>query len=222
MWRLGRNNPEVIENINQGQIVVITARWILILIGWVLVLWLPEPTAAWQLRTAIVLLMAYSSMNFFLTVQWVNRSRLLADAVLVTSVVDLALVTTLVAVFGTANVYVFYLPALLALSVTFPRVTTALCAGSIVVLYSLIALAKAGDYLDTAEAQSIFVRVIVLAAVAFCGSLYREIEADRRQGKGRIFVLFKDMSPNQQRSRPITRDKRPTGCGRSARHGLCA
>ena len=36
--------------------------------------------------------------------------------------------------------------------------------------------------------------MILLAAVTFYGSLYRDIEADRRQGKGRIFQVFKDLS----------------------------
>jgi hypothetical protein len=197
MWRLDRKDPETIENIQQGEIVVIAARWILILVGWVLTLWQPETVDSYELRLAIVLLMLYSSMNFFITVQWVNHSRNLAGTVQITSVIDLTLITVLVAVFGTDNLFVFYLPALLALAVTLPTRTTAFLTACSMLAYGLIAVVRAGDIIDTAEAQSIFVREILMVAVAFCGSLYREIEADRRQGKGRIFILFKELGPNR-------------------------
>jgi hypothetical protein len=194
MWPFNKDDAETTENINYGQIVVITARWILIAAGWVLTLWQPEATAAWQLRVAIILLMAYSSVNFFLTVQWANRSKVLADTVYLTSAADLSLITVLVAVFGTSNVYVFYLPALLALAVTLPRSVTGLLTCAVMSAYGVITFARAGETLDTAELQSIFVRLILLATIAFCGSLYREIEADRRAGKGRIFTVLKELS----------------------------
>jgi hypothetical protein len=208
MWPFAKDDPETTENINYGQIVVITARWILIGAGWVLTLWQPEPTAAWQLRIAIVLLMAYSSVNFFLTVQWANRSKVLSDTVYLTSIADLSLITVLVAVFGGFNVYVFYLPALLALAVTLPRTATVLLTSAVASMYAVIALARAGETLDTAELQSIFVRVILLAAVAFCGSLYREIESDRRSGKGRIFSVLKDLGPGAAEASQGARDER--------------
>jgi hypothetical protein len=215
MWPFNKDDPETTENINYGQIVVITARWILIGAGWVLTLWQPEPTAAWQLRIAIVLLMAYSSANFFLTVQWANRSKVLTDTVYLTSVADLSLITALVAVFGGFNVYVFYLPALLALAVTLPRQATAMLTGAVMSSYGVVALARAGETLDTAELQSIFVRVILLAAVAFCGSLYREIEADRRSGKGRIFTVFKEISAEAAHSTDVGREEREVAKARA-------
>ena len=43
MWKIDQKDTETVENINHGQIVVITARWILILAAWVLTLWQPEP-----------------------------------------------------------------------------------------------------------------------------------------------------------------------------------
>ncbi len=194
MWKFDKNDSETKENIDHGQVVVLTARWILIFAAWVLTLWQPEPTEAWQLRTAIVLLMGYSAVNFFLTVQWANRSANLANAVYATSVFDLGLITVLVAVFGTSNIYVFYLPALLAIAVTLPRPVTALYTTVVMSAYALIVLARAGNGLDTSASQELFVRVILLAAVTFCGSLYRDIEADRREGRGRIFQVFKDLT----------------------------
>ena len=144
MWGIDSNDAETRENIDHGQIVVITARWILIFAAWVLALWQPEPTEAWQLRTAIVLLMGYSAVNFFLMVQWANRSATLARAVYATSVSDLALVTVLVAVFDTSNIYVFYLPALLALAVTLPRHMTAIYAGAVMAAYGADRLCACG------------------------------------------------------------------------------
>ncbi len=186
LWINKKSKDGTAEDIAEGQIVVITARWILILAGWVLALWEPEQTSAWELRAAIVMLMTYSTLNFFLTIQWVNRGTILAETALLTSMADLGLITALAAVLGADNVYVFYLPALLALSVTFPRSVTAAYTAAVIVAYGLIAGID-----TTAEAQTIFIRLFVLAAVAFSGSLYRGLEAERRQRTGRMFQVFR-------------------------------
>ena len=191
MWTNKRSSGDTADDIAEGQIVIITARWILILAGWVLALWEPEQTSAWELRLAIVLLMGYSTLNFFLTIQWVTRAKILAGTALATSMADLALITALAAVLGAGNVYVFYLPALLALSVTFPRSVTAGCTTVVMVVYGFIALDKAGADVSMAEAQTIFTRLFVLAAVAFCGGLYRGLESERRERTGRMFQVFR-------------------------------
>ncbi len=194
-WIDKKRDKETAEDIAQGQIVIVTARWILILAGWVLALWDPDPLrSAWDLRVAIALLMGYSALNFFLTIQWVNSGRVLTETALVTSLADLALITTLAAALGPGNVYVFYLPAVLALAVTFPTSVTVVYTAAVVAAYGFIALERAGD-VDMAEAQAIFTRLVVLAAVGFCGGLYRNLESERRQRRGRMFQVFRAAGP---------------------------
>ena len=188
-----KNSVDEAEELGYGLIVVIVARWILLLSAWVLTLWEPEEPAAWQLRLAIVLLMTYSIGNFFLTVQWMKRASILPQLVYATSLADLGLITVLVAAIGSysSNLYVFYFPALLALALTFPRYLTVLYTLGVLTTYAAISLEKAGEVIDTTEAQTLVVRAILLASVAFCGALYQQVEADRREGKGRMFEIFR-------------------------------
>ena len=208
LWINKKSEDKTAEDIAEGQIVIITARWILILAGWVLALWEPEQTSAWELRAAIVMLMTYSTLNFFLTIQWVNRGKILAETALMTSMADLGLITALAAVLGADNVYVFYLPALLALSVTFPRSVTAAYTAAVIIAYGLIAADKMGGIDTTADAQTIFIRLFVLAAVAFCGSLYRGLEAERRDRTGRMFQVFRTESLGQADAEDSVRTRR--------------
>ncbi len=190
-----KHSEEYLEDIAHGQIVIITARWILILSGWVLALWQPEEIPTWQLQLQILLLMAYTIGNFFLTVQWVKRSEALTSVVYASMLADVSLVTILVGSLGgyESNIYVFYFPALFALSVTFPKPVTVAYTLLALVAYGLIILidASADGVLSAVEAQNIGTRLIMMAGVAFCGGLYRTLEVDRRHGRGRIFQMFK-------------------------------
>ena len=109
------------EDITHGQIVIIVARWIFIVSGWVLALWQPTEIPTWELQLQILLLMAYTVLNFFLTIQWTKRSEALTTVVYATSLADMSLITILVLALGgyESNLYVFYFPALFALAVTF-------------------------------------------------------------------------------------------------------
>ena len=186
---------EFLEDLTDGQTVIITARWILILSAWVLVLWQPGQIAIGQLQLQIVLLMAYTIGNFFLTIQWMKHSETMPMMVYASMIADLSLVTILVLALGgfDSNLYVFYFPALFALSVTFPKPVAVTYALVALGAYGFIALADASGPpgLTTAEAQSIVTRLIIMAGVAFCAGLYRSLEADRRAGKGRMFEIFK-------------------------------
>ncbi len=184
-------DPAAERDIGYGHIVVISARWILIVAAWVLTLWQPEETATSELRLTIVLLMVYSVGNFFLTVQWMRNAESLIRAVYLTCLADLSLITALVIALGgyDSTLFVFYFPALLALSVTLPRAVTTLYTLSVLGAYGAIAAIKAGEIGDT-EAQTIATRLILLASIAFAGALYQTIEADRREGKGRMLEMF--------------------------------
>ena len=193
-----RHSKETLEDIAHGQIVIVTARWIFVLSGWMLVLWQPIEIPVWRLQLEIVLLLAYTAGNFFLTIQWMKRSEALTSVVYASSVADLSLVTILVLALGgyESNLYVFYFPALFALAVTFPKLVT--------LTYTLLAMGAYGSIilvdastdavLSGVEAQNIVTRLILMGAVAFCANLYRSLEGDRRHGRGRMFEIFKATS----------------------------
>ena len=136
--------------------------------------------------------MAYSVGNFFLTVQWMKQSTILTPMVYLTSLADLALITALIAALTSysSSLYVFYFPAILALAVTFPRQVTALYTLGTLGAYAAVFVTKVGDTLDAADGQTLTIRLLLLAATAFCGALYQHLESDRRAGKGRMFTIF--------------------------------
>jgi hypothetical protein len=144
------------------------------------------------MRLPIVMLMVYSVGNFFLTIQWMKKSAILTQMVYLTSLADLTLISILIAALGsyTSNVFVFYFPALLALSVTFPRTVTALYTSGVLAAYAAIWLLDVGSDLDATNGQTLAIRLLMLGAIAFCGSLYQQLEADRRAGKGKMFEIF--------------------------------
>lgn len=180
-------SPEVLDNLRHGQIVIITARWLLILAGWVLTLWQPElPPASemWRLAIQVTVLFAISVGNFYLTVNYLRGERSLPRVVFATSAGDFAVITILILALGgfDTSLYVFYFPALLAISVAFPTGTVLLYTAATIVVYAVIALASASGTdgtITAAEGQGIVMRLVLMAAVAYCGDRYRRLEKAR-------------------------------------------
>jgi hypothetical protein len=95
-----------------------------------------------------------------------------------------AVVTLLVLIQGgvESNLFVFYFPALLVFAVAFSAGATAAFAGGTLGAYAVIALATSASETDV---QTVGVRLLMLAGVAVCGAVYRQIEAERREERSR-------------------------------------
>lgn len=166
------SSPEM----RDGQPVIVAARWVLILAGLVLILWNPGTLS--QLRVQIMVVLGLAVTNFFLHAQLLVRRPMLDTVVYLTSAADIAVITLLVLTQGgfSSNLYIFYFPAILAISVAFSPSLTAIFAGGAIGLYDLIALAGAQT---DADLQQVMVRTIMLAAVVVCGSIYWHLERTR-------------------------------------------
>ena len=98
-------------------------------------------------------------------------------------VIDIVAISTVIAlanIFPTST-YVFYMPALLALSVTFSTANTAKYTVTALAAYLLLVMApisdgKFGDEVVT----NLIVHSLVLVAVPFCGNVYWRLERSRR------------------------------------------
>lgn len=167
------------EDLQFGQSVIVTARWILVASGLFLALW--NPGELGDLRVQIILILLLAVANFYLHAQILMGKSAFAPLVYGASLADLAVVTILVLIGGglEAEAYVFYFPAILGFSVAFPPMMTLLYGGSVIGIYGLIGTASflfgAGDM------QVLATRLIMLAAVATCGVVYWRIERNRRQ-----------------------------------------
>ena len=165
------------DDLAHGQVVIVAARWILVVAGLVLTLW--NPASMGDLRVSIVLILGLAVANFFLHTQVLMGRPASATVVYVASAADIAVISLVLIVGGGFNTipYVFYFPALLALSVAFPTRVTAIFAGAAIAAYALISVLTAGG----SDSATVLSQMLMLAAVAVCGNVYWRIEGDRRR-----------------------------------------
>jgi hypothetical protein len=165
------------EDLALGQSVIVAARWVLVAAG--LVLAVVAPSSVGALRTQVLLVMTLAVCNFALQAQILRRRPTLALLAYAASAADIAIVTALVIADGgyASGLYVFYYPAILALSVAFPLELT--------VFYATATVAAiAGAAMVTMPAnglQDVLFRCLIVVGVALCGVVYAGIEGRRRQ-----------------------------------------
>jgi hypothetical protein len=173
---------ESTEDLAAGQVVIVAARWVLIGAGLVFALWDPSPLN--ELRVQLLVLFLLGIVNFYLQAQAMTRRTTLAEIIYAASAADIAVISLLVyAGHGlSSQLFIFYFPALLALSVAFNTELTVFYTLAAAGLYAITCLAYLGDQGATsANLQTLFARVLMFAAVAACGNLYWRIEGDRRR-----------------------------------------
>src|SRR5688500_8579007 len=122
----GLRDADAQDDLAHGQIVSVAARWILVGAGLLLAIW--NPAAIGPLRLQILVLLLIAVANFYLHAQILRKRAAFAGVAYAASAADLAVITTLVLTQGgyESNLWVFYFPAVLALSVAFPPALTAL------------------------------------------------------------------------------------------------
>ena len=171
---------DVEDDLAHGQGVIIAARWVLVVSGLLLAIW--EPEALGELRVQIVLILGLAVANFFLHSQLLMRRPVRESIVYAASAADIAAVSLIVVAAGGfgSGAYVFYFPALVAMSVAFRPVMTLAFGAAAAVTYSVISIPTftAGDEVVLVS------RLMMLAAVAVCGSVYWRIERNRRVSAG--------------------------------------
>ena len=169
---------EALKDLAHVQMVIIAARWVLIAAGFGLAIVKPEDGAINELRLLIVVILGLAVANFYLHTQVLMKKPVLAPVVYAASIADLVAISLIVMAKGggLAPHYVFYFPAILAFTVAFRAELTLAFAGSAILAYGLI---SAGS-IDAVGAEVIVVRMLMMAAVAVCGSKYWGIERRRR------------------------------------------
>jgi hypothetical protein len=164
------------QDLAYGQPVIVAVRWLMIISGLILAIW--NVNNLQELRLSIIVIFLLAITNFYLQAQLLVKKPVIKPVVYASSAADLILITFLVAMQGGYNssIYVYYLPAIAAFSVAFPRWLTGLYVLFLMVVYWIIASLSPGS-----EQMIIVVRLLMIAAVAFCGALFLAIERSRRQ-----------------------------------------
>jgi hypothetical protein len=181
---------EALQELASGQLVVIAARWILVVAGLLLAIWNPGPIR--ELRVQIMVLLAIAVGNFFLHAHVLRKRETLPTVAYLSSAADLTVISILIASQHgfSSNLYVFYFPAIAALALAFPRDVTIFLVGCGAGLYTLICLRTLPDDLTKESLQALTIRLVMMAGVAVCGALYQQIEANRRRASEEASVQF--------------------------------
>ena len=175
MKTVSLEDSEAKQEMIDGQPVIVAVRWILIVSSLFLALW--NVGSLGDLRLQIVAILLLAITNFYLQAQLLMKKPVNKNIIYGASVVDLLLITMLVIFQGGyySSIYVFYLPAIAAYAVAFPSLYTMLLTASAILLYGLVSL-----FTNDSEGSVIITRLIMIAAVAYCGNLYLRIERSRR------------------------------------------
>jgi hypothetical protein len=94
------------------------------------------------------------------------------------SAADIGVVSLIIAVAGgfSSSLFVFYFPALLAMSVAFRTSVSLSFAAAAIMIYALIS----GATMAESDGAVLVTRMLMLAGVAVCGNAYWRTERDRR------------------------------------------
>ncbi|HEX2646394.1 MAG TPA: hypothetical protein VHO95_04140 [Candidatus Dormibacteraeota bacterium] len=184
------------EDIAYGQTVLVWARWILIGTGLLLSFWGPKDLFTLQVQLAAIIALAFG--NFYLHVQLLRGHPALDTVVYGASLGDICVVTALVLVQGgyTSPVFIFYFAAVVGISVAFPTLVTAGYTSIVVGVYGIICLVTT----TPDHFPAVFIRLLMIAAVAVCGNLFARHEAQRRAEALRVHSELLDEVEQKSKS----------------------
>ena len=176
---------EAAEDIFFGQLVLIWARWAVIAVGIILVIWAANDLAT--LTINILLVVTLIAMNFFLHGAYAVERPQNRGVVTVVSLLDLAIVTLIVLFWPgrqgiTSPFFVLYYPFVLAFSLVFPWRVAMVYTVATIVAYVLVCTFTGALGSDLGEhLKTLVMRAITLASTGGLATYYWRIQRDRRR-----------------------------------------
>jgi hypothetical protein len=203
MKELRSPQQEAAEDIFFGQVVIIWARWFVILTGAVLALWAANSTS--ELTVASLLIVALMAVNFFVHGRYLMERPINRSLTALVSLVDLAIITMIVLAWRAQTglespFFIFYFPVLAAFAFVFtPRFTLLYTALALLSYIGAVFLSDPGFFLNAQDLELLITRLITLAAMGGLGTYYWRIQRERRR-------LSREPQPQ-----PIRRSQAPAG-----------
>ncbi|MDP6666532.1 MAG: hypothetical protein QF357_03940 [Dehalococcoidia bacterium] len=181
---------EAAEDIFFGQVVINWARWFVIAAGVTMVMILT--TNETELTIGIVPIVGLMVVNFYLHGRRLAQNPANRGLIAISSVLDLALITTMIAV-GPApaetglgsQFYVAYFPVIAAFGFVMPRRFTVAYVAAAMVAYTVTCLVVNTQILDGSQVapgqlEGLITRLIVIAAVGGLASHFWRVQRERR------------------------------------------
>ncbi len=176
---------EAAEDVFFGQVVIIWARWFLILAGAMLTLW--TATTVSEITTKILLVVILMAMNFFLHGRYLMERPANRTLIMAASVLDLLIITGAILMWQgqgglRSQFFVFYYPVLLAFAFVFPPRLAIGYTGLTLVMYVVACLVADFSFVGDADSLKVLVmRLITLASVGGLATYYWRIQRERRR-----------------------------------------
>lgn len=174
---------DVAADIYFGQVVLIWARWFVILAAAILALWSSDSTGELAIRSTLVI--GLMCVNFFLHGRSLMEKPANKHLLIASSAIDLAIVGGIVAAWGEAGLaselYILYYPLLFAFALVFaPRTTITYAAAALGSYVAICVLADPGLVTSSVDAEELVQRLIAMVATAGLGAYYWRIQRSRR------------------------------------------
>ncbi len=176
---------EAAEDLFFGQVVIIWARWFVILTGAILALWAASSIS--ELTVASLLIVALMAVNFFVHGRYLMEKPINRTLTALVSLVDLTIITLIVLAWrGQTGLdspfFIFYYPVLAAFAFVFSPGLTLLYTGLALLSYAgATFVSDPGFFLDVRVLELLITRLITLAAMGGLGTYYWRIQRQRRR-----------------------------------------
>lgn len=194
MKALRSSEQEAAEDIFFGQLVIIYARWFVVVAMTILVLWSSKTLN--QMVIGIALIVPLIALNFFIHGRYLMEKPANRLLLIVLGIVDAVVISMIIAFWpGDSGMYsqfyVFYYPIILAFAFVFPGRLSVIYTLFVLVIYSATCFVFTPQFLaETAEIERLVIRLITLAATGMIGAYYYRIQRSRRRG-----IYTEDLPP---------------------------
>jgi|GEM_PF-911221 len=167
------NRP--LDDLLHGHSVIIAARWMLVAVALMLVLYRPQSVT--DLTIGVLAILGIAVINFWLHTRPLTNRPTEPSWAYLASAADISVISALMLLHGSVsgNTYAFYYPAVVGYSLVFPSTVSVLLSGA---MLGFIYLTGVSDGLDE---RVLVARLLTLAATAFIGWRYRRVEEQRRE-----------------------------------------
>ena len=199
-------NETAETDLQYGLIVIIWARWSIVIFAFINSLYRAEEMST--LMLTIVGLLAVALINFVLHTRILSKQAVEAKWVYLASIVDICLISLITGLEGGlhTNVFLYYYPAVLGFALVFPGAVTILLTIAVITLYSGICLLFSTPSLQFNGDESIFIfRLAALLGIVIVGNRYRSVERQRMVKENDTRQTLND-ELKRRRETPIKRE----------------
>ncbi|UCC51484.1 MAG: hypothetical protein JSV68_20610 [Anaerolineaceae bacterium] len=174
---------ETAEDIFFGQLVIIYARWFVIVAMVILALWSTSSVA--QLVGAVIFIVPLMAINFFVHGRYLMEKPVNKMLLTILSAVDILIITLLIFLWPNENgllsqFYIFYYPLILAFAfVSVARNSIMYTVFTLVLYTAACTIIDAPLVLESVWLERLTIRLITMAAMGLLGAYYWRIQRSR-------------------------------------------